>query len=397
MTPAMQSKKHMKAVFKEIKDGKQSRVFMQSDVDIPKIDKYSVLVSVKACGLSTSDDKVLKVLYKDQSKTKFPICHEIAGVVVEVGDWVTTVDRGDEVVGLIPLDYGQSGCAEYVRLNEYDVTKKPQGVSFVDAAGCIGDAVKAYTGLHYLGRLTSGDTVLVMDGASSFGAIAIQLAQHWGAKVITTASSDDEVLYLEGLKGQVARVVDLRKTDNAVSGTDFHPAYMIGSGSNNNNNNANNNTGGNARALLPACMQESGGLGIDLVLDNGVTQFAETSYRILVEDTYDHPVPSKHDIVSCLAVGGRWITSKSDLQLDPPHSQMMFMKCASIGFLFEQAWILSSTQQGRYLHILMDIMEKVSSGVIRPNIHHTVSFESVPDALESLTDKRVGKVVMKMK
>ncbi|XP_037281484.2 quinone oxidoreductase-like protein 1 isoform X1 [Rhipicephalus microplus] len=396
MTPAMQSKKHMKAVFKEIKDGKQSRVFVQSDVDIPKIDKYSVLVSVKACGLSTSDDKVLKVLYKDQSKTKFPMCHEIAGVVVEVGDWVTTVERGDEVVGLIPLDYNQSGCAEYVRLNEYDVTKKPQGVSFVDAAGCIGDAVKAYTGLHYLGRLTSGDTVLVMDGASSFGAIAIQLAQHWGAKVITTASSDDEVLYLEGLKGQVARVVDLRKTDNFVSGTDFHPAYMIGSGSNNNNN-ANSNTGGNARALLPACMQESGGLGIDLVLDNGVTQFAETSYRIQVEDTYDHPVPSKHDIVSCLAVGGRWITSKSDLQLDPPHSQMMFMKCASIGFLFEQAWILSSTQQGRYLHILMDIMEKVSSGVIRPNIHHTVSFESVPDALESLTDERVGKVVMKMK
>jgi hypothetical protein len=35
---------------------------------------------------------------------------------------------------------------------------KPNGVSFVDAAGCIGDAVKAYTALHYLGRLSSGDT-----------------------------------------------------------------------------------------------------------------------------------------------------------------------------------------------------------------------------------------------
>uniref|UniRef100_A0A1E1XAU2 Putative zinc-binding oxidoreductase n=1 Tax=Amblyomma aureolatum TaxID=187763 RepID=A0A1E1XAU2_9ACAR len=395
----MQSKKVMKAAFKEIKDGKQSKVFIENDVDIPKLDKYSVLVSVKACGLSCNEDKVLKVLYKDQSRIKYPVCYEVAGVVVEVGDWVTTVDRGDEVVGLIPLDYGQSGCSEYVRLNEYDVTKKPQNVSFVDAAGCIGDAVKAYTGLHYLGRLTSGDTILVMDGASSFGAIAIQLAQHWGAKVITTASSDDEVLYLEGLKGQVARVVDLRKTDNAGSGSDFRPGYVIGSSNNNNNNNnVNNNVGGNTSTLLPACMQESGGLGIDLVLDNGVTQFAETScYRILSEDTYEHPVPSKHDIVSCLAVGGRWITSKSDLQLDPPHSQMMFMKCASIGFLFEQAWILSSTQQGRYLHILMDIMEKVSSGVIRPNIHHTVPFEAVPDVLQNLTEKRVGKVVMKMK
>jgi hypothetical protein len=35
---------------------------------------------------------------------------------------------------------------------------KPNGVTFVDAAGCIGDAVRAYTALHYLGRLISGDT-----------------------------------------------------------------------------------------------------------------------------------------------------------------------------------------------------------------------------------------------
>lgn len=35
---------------------------------------------------------------------------------------------------------------------------KPSGVTFVDAAGCVGDAVKAYIALHYLGRLSSGDT-----------------------------------------------------------------------------------------------------------------------------------------------------------------------------------------------------------------------------------------------
>jgi len=35
---------------------------------------------------------------------------------------------------------------------------KPSEVSFVDAAGCIGDSVKAYTALHYLGRLSSGDS-----------------------------------------------------------------------------------------------------------------------------------------------------------------------------------------------------------------------------------------------
>lgn len=29
----------------------------------------------------------------------------------------------------------------------------PDGVSFVDAAGCVGDAVKAYIALHYMARL----------------------------------------------------------------------------------------------------------------------------------------------------------------------------------------------------------------------------------------------------
>jgi hypothetical protein len=43
----------------------------------------------------------------------------------------------------------------------------------------------------------------------------------------------------------------------------------------------------------------------------------------------------------------------------------MYLKCASLGFLFEQAWMLSSAQQGKYQHILMDIMEKVATKTIR--------------------------------
>ncbi|KAH9381444.1 hypothetical protein HPB48_008976 [Haemaphysalis longicornis] len=295
-----------------------------------------------------------------------------------------------------------------VRGHYFFEAKKPKGVSFVDAAGCIGDAVKAYTGLHYLGRLTSGDTVLVMDGASSFGAIAVQLAQHWGAKVITTVSSDDEALYLEALKGQVARVVDLRKTDNLGSGSDFHTGYTIGvNNNNNNNNNVNNNKSGSATALLPACMQESGGLGIDLVLDNGVTQFADTNYRILLEDTYKHPVPTKHDIVSCLAVGGRWITSKSDLQetgieifvMFALHETNKFCKRVThyLVLLLVSSFIVNCYSCVSFFldsgetDILMDIMEKVSSGVIRPNIHHTVPFEAVPDILQGLLRKEGGE------
>ena len=61
--------------------------------------------------------------------------------------------------------------------------KVPDALSLVEVAACLGDGLRAYTALHYLARLCGGDSVVIMNGASSFGSIAIQLAQHWGAKV----------------------------------------------------------------------------------------------------------------------------------------------------------------------------------------------------------------------
>ena len=50
-------------------------------------------------------------------------------------------------------------------------------------AGSIYDGVCAYNALHYVGKQNFGDTVLIVDGALSWRPFAIQLAQHWGARV----------------------------------------------------------------------------------------------------------------------------------------------------------------------------------------------------------------------
>jgi len=73
----------------------------------------------------------------------------------------------------------------------------------VEAAGCIGDAVKAYTALHYLGRMCSGETVLILNGASPAGSVAIQLAMMGGVKVLTTAASAEELLYLQNFQPSI--------------------------------------------------------------------------------------------------------------------------------------------------------------------------------------------------
>ncbi|KAJ9597215.1 hypothetical protein L9F63_011937 [Diploptera punctata] len=358
-----------KSIFVDIGKGNHSGQVISQEIDLPDLGKNGVLIQVKACGLAIScfDSTALcQILSKVNKKHQVGTGHDVAGIVVATGEEVTTLNKGDHVVGIIPFDYEQSGCADFIVLQEFDVVVKPNGVSFVDAAGCIGDAVKAYTALHYLGRLRSGDTVLVLDGASSFGSICIQLAHHWGAKIITTSSSEDEKRYLQSLEVELAQIIEMNQKN---------------------------------ATLKSVVMLETGNLGVDIVIDQGVTQYPQMpSLSNMYDDNRTQNMfnilPTKHDIISCLSVGGRWVTSKANLQLDPPNSRLMYLRCASLGFLFEQAWMLSSAQQGKYQHILMDIMEKVNTKTIRPNIHHTVSFDGALEVIKSLEEVRVGKVVM---
>ncbi|TWW78464.1 Quinone oxidoreductase-like protein 1 [Takifugu flavidus] len=100
-----------------------------------------------------------------------------------------------------------------------------------------------------------------------------------------------------------------------------------------------------ASDLLSVVLEETGGLGVDVVVDCGVRlQGEESEERKLL--------PHKHDIISALAVGGHWVTSHKDLQLDPPDSRLLFLRSASVSFLNHEVWTASSAQQGRYLRIL---------------------------------------------
>lgn len=366
----VQRNKNIKSIFVEcgkITDTPPIRVSCeQLSADDALLDRHGVRILVRACGLTSQNFLSLQELHKKiqigrshslvssnltvgqqhEGAVRLSVGQDVAGVVIAIGSEVSTLNIGDEVVGIIPFDSTQSGCAESVVFQEFDLVKKPKKVSFVDAAGCIGDSVKAYTALHYLGRMASGHTVLVLNGASSFGSLCVQLAYHWGAKVLSTAMSRDESLYLKSLGSNKVQVLEVGD--------------------------------GDATTLRTACMHETGGLGVD----------------VLVESDSTIPCHSKHDLISCLAVGGCWVTSRSNLQLDPPNSRQLYMRCASVAFLFEQAWLMSSVQQGRYQHVLLDIMEKISSDVIRPNIHHTVNFDEVAEAVIGIEEVKVGKVVM---
>lgn len=353
----------MRTVSLNVQNEREPIFVLESNEADPIPDKYDIVVQVKACALSRPNTKVLSDVYKKCPRSRYIVGYEVSGIVTQTGSGVSNVAIGDSVVGIVSLSSHYSGCGEYCLLSEYDVVKKPDRLSYEAAVAGMGDCLKAYTALYYQAHVCGGDTVLIIDGASSFGNVAIQLASQWGAKVISTASSNEERGILENLDAPIAQIIDLDQRSNI---------------------------------LVSSVLEETGGVGVDVVIDNGVRQFNDEEDQKIVGENLRYPKPHKHDVISCLGASGKWITQQPSLQLDPPDCQRLFLRGGSVHFLFENIWTLAYSQHGRFQHVLQDAMEKLERGIVKCKISKTVSLEAAVDALKSLEDNRTGKVVVKI-
>lgn len=108
---------------------------------------------------------------------------EFAGVVTEVGASVTSVSLGDPVLGL-----ARGSFASEVVIDARLVVRKPDALTFEQAATVPMTFLTAWYGLHELGDLQACDRVLVHSAAGGVGMAAVQLAKLHGAEVFGTAS-----------------------------------------------------------------------------------------------------------------------------------------------------------------------------------------------------------------
>uniref|UniRef100_A0A8C6RIW8 Crystallin zeta like 1 n=1 Tax=Nannospalax galili TaxID=1026970 RepID=A0A8C6RIW8_NANGA len=313
--------------FQQSSTNEEITFVFQERESLPVIEDNFVKLQVKACALSQINTKLLVEMKME--KDFFPVGREVAGIVLE---------------GILPLDSEDPGLCEVIKVHEHYLVHKPAKVPWTEAAGTIRDGVRAYTALHYLSHLSPGKSVLIMDGVSAFGTIAIQLAHHRGAKVISTAHSLEDKQSLEKLRPSIARVID-------VSNGKVH--------------------------VVEGCLEETGGLGVDIVLDAGVRLYSKDD-----EPAVKLQLPHKHDIIALLGVGGRWVTTEENLQLDPPDSHCLFLKGATVAFLNDEVWNLANAQQGKYLCILKDVMEKLSAGVFRPQLDEPIPLYEAKVSME---------------
>ncbi|WP_297112055.1 NAD(P)-dependent alcohol dehydrogenase [uncultured Devosia sp.] len=118
---------------------------------------------------------------------------DIAGVVAEVGPGVTRFAAGDRVHGCTGASLG--GMAEYVCVKESAaLVKVPEGVDLIPLGGMSYAYLTAMPFIRDEAKVKPGDHVLINGAASSVGAMAVQLARHFGAEVTAVASARHRAL-----------------------------------------------------------------------------------------------------------------------------------------------------------------------------------------------------------
>jgi len=168
-------------------------VFRYEDVPDPTPGSSDILIKVEAVSIEGGD--TLNRLQGDMSHLPHIVGYQCAGTVLEVGSDVTDFVVGDRVVTV-----GVDGShAERRAVSTPFAWKIPDGVSTNDAACVPVPFGTADDCLFEFGHLQRGETVLIHAGAGGVGIAAIQLAKRSGARVFTTASSDEKLERLKEL------------------------------------------------------------------------------------------------------------------------------------------------------------------------------------------------------
>jgi NADPH:quinone reductase-like Zn-dependent oxidoreductase len=173
----------------------------------PQAGPGTIRVAVRAASVNPIDWKIYTGAMSDGAPMSGVgyLGYDAAGVVDQVGEGVTGVSVGDEVLG-----QGQHTQAEYAVLRAW--AAKPPSVDWAVAAAASVAGETSERGLRLL-DVRGGDTLFIDGGAGGVGAVAVQMAIARGATVIASSSESNHdylreigatpVLYGDGLVERV--------------------------------------------------------------------------------------------------------------------------------------------------------------------------------------------------
>ncbi len=163
-------------------------VLTMAEVPDPVPGPGEVLLEVHATAVNRADVMQRQGFYPPPPGASELPGLECSGRVVALGDGASGWSAGDEVCALL----SGGGYAELVTVPVGQLLPVPDGVSLVEAGGLPEVACTVWSTLVDRAALQRGELLLVHGGTSGIGTLAIQLAVHLGARVVTTVGSPEK-------------------------------------------------------------------------------------------------------------------------------------------------------------------------------------------------------------
>ena len=231
-------------VIRPARYGEPIDAFVEEAVAVPALGPHDVLVYVMAAGVNYNNVwaamgipvDVIKTRQKKGEPEDFHVGgSDASGVVWAVGDAVTNVKVGDDVVvhcgmwghddphvvaGKDPMfapsqiiwgyESNWGSFAQYAKVQDHQCLPKPPHLTWEEAAAYMLVGATAYRMLFGWppNIVRAGDPVLIWGGAGGLGSMAIQMVRAAGGRAIAVVSGDDKVEYCKKL-GAVG-VIDRR-------------------------------------------------------------------------------------------------------------------------------------------------------------------------------------------
>ncbi len=160
------------------------------DIDRPASRSGEVLVRVEAAGVGPWDAWVRAGKSALPQPLPLTLGSDLSGIVEAVGPEVPESWLGVDAYGVTNARF-TGAYAEYALASAAMIARKPQRLSYIEAAAVPVVAVTAWQMLFEHARVAAGQSVLVHGGAGNVGAYAVQMARRAEARVIATAAAGD--------------------------------------------------------------------------------------------------------------------------------------------------------------------------------------------------------------
>ncbi|HEY1349659.1 MAG TPA: NADP-dependent oxidoreductase [Ktedonobacteraceae bacterium] len=153
-----------------------------------------VLVQVRAAGVNPVDwgsrsYPLPTTTGAPQARFPYILGWDLAGTVVASGAEVTRFAPGAAVYGMPRFPGAARAYSEYTAVPAADLARKPEGLTWEQAAALPMAALAAWQALFEVAALQEGETVFIPGAAGGVGHLAVQLAKSRGARVIAATST----------------------------------------------------------------------------------------------------------------------------------------------------------------------------------------------------------------